>query len=67
MVKAPSLDVQQRAWEAAYVLGDEYRDRLPSESLWRVDAAFRAGPYRQGWPRVCEMFVLLAHVVEART
>lgn len=62
----PSDEVQRRAWEAAYVLGDEFRPQVPRGSLWRVDAAFRAGPFRQSWPSVCFLFVLLGQVVEVR-
>lgn len=66
ILSSPPAEVQQRAWEASYVLGDEFRPQVAPVDLWRIDAAFRAGPYRQSWYAVCAMFVLLGRVVEAR-
>lgn len=66
IARPPPSEVQQRAWETAYVLGDEFRPQVAPADLWRVDAAFRAGPYRQSWHSVCAMFVLLGRVMEAR-
>lgn len=65
-MKPPPAEAQRRAWEASYVLGDEFRPMVPPAVLWRVDAAFRAGPCRQSWFAVCAMFVLLDQVAGCR-
>ena len=65
-MKPPSSDVQVRAWECAFVLGDEFRPRVPKATLWRVDAAFRAGPYRMPWATVCFLHILFGQIVEER-
>lgn len=62
----PSYPVRQRAWECAYVLGADFRERIPKAFLWRVDAAFRAGPYRMPWVTVCFLHLLFGQIVEER-
>lgn len=65
-MSGPPYPVRQRAWECAFVLGDEFRPRVPKATLWRVDAAFRAGPYRMAWVTVCFLHILFGQIVEER-
>ena len=65
-IHPPSREAMRRSWEIAWVLGGEYRPRIPLVDLWRVEAAFRAGPDCQSWHSVCAMAVLFGQLVEAR-
>ena len=66
VVPTPSDYISQRAWEAAYVLGSDYRERLTASQTAIVDRMFRHGPYEWGWIAVCTIWVLYGQVVERR-
>ena len=65
IVSPPSI-VQQRAWEAAYMLREYFPDRLPLEHRVYVEVVYRIGPDGIGWHEIARMFVLYGQHVEVR-
>ncbi len=65
-IPPPLEGAQQRAWEAAYVLTEDFPSRIPKPERWRVNAVRRAGPCAQGWESVCFIHVLFGQIVEER-
>lgn len=62
----PPYEVQQRAWECAYVLREEFADRLPLESRVYVEVVYRTPTDGLGWHECARMFVLYGEFVDVR-
>lgn len=62
----PPCELRRRAWEAAYVLGDEFRREVSPDRLPLVDQLFRCGWQMLGWLDVVTLFVWYGEVVERR-
>lgn len=65
-VVAPPRIVQQRAWECADMLREEFADRIPLEHRVYVEVVYRVGPDGLGWPELARMFVLYGQFVDVR-
>lgn len=62
----PPEIVQRRAAECAYVLREEFSDRLPIEQRVYVEVVYRTPHEGLGWHEVARMLVLFGEVVEVR-
>jgi hypothetical protein len=63
---SPPYAVQCRAWEAGYVLWEEYRDRLPIRERVLIASVVRMHPDRLGWSECRAMLGLYAAVAGVR-
>lgn len=59
-------DLRRRAWECAFVLMSEFRDRLRPRSYGLCLAALRAGPDRIGTHRARRIHGIYTTLVEPR-
>lgn len=59
-------ELRQRAWECAYVLMEDYRDRLQPRSYGLCRNALRAGPDRIAPRRARRLQAIYAALVEPR-
>lgn len=62
----PPFEVQQRAWECAYMLREEFADRLSLEHRIYVEVVYRTPADGLGWHECARMFVLYGQHVEVR-
>ncbi len=64
MIVAPPNEVQQRAWECAYVLRADFDELLPLEQRVRCEVVLRSAAL--GWENCQEMFRLYDVVAGVR-
>jgi hypothetical protein len=64
MIVPPPYDVQQRAWECALVLRENFE--LPIEGAIRAEVVLRIGPERLGWDEVRDMLQLYSATARVR-
>ena len=62
----PPAAIQRRAWECAYVLREEFADRLTPEQNIRAEIARFVHPDRLGLGEACDMIALYHVRVDAR-
>lgn len=62
----PPYEVQQRAWDAAFVLRQEYADRLTLEQNIKLEVLTMMAPERLGWSEIGEALALWALTVAVR-
>lgn len=60
-------EVQRRAWEAAFVLRQEFADRITLEQNIRMEVILRVAPFRLGWAECGDALATLTLAVMART
>ena len=66
MIVAPPLEVQQRAWERAYVLRQEFDDWLSLEQRIRAQVIIQTNPDRIGWSEISEMVGIYSVIAGVR-
>ena len=62
----PPWQVQQRAWECAYILKQEHWDALPIEQRVYVEVVYQTYPDDLGWHEVARMLVLYGETADVR-
>jgi len=62
----PPYEVQQRAWDCAYVLRADFAGRLPLEQRVQVEVIYRTHPEGLGWQEVAAMLVLYREIAGVR-
>ena len=62
----PPYEVQRRAWDAAFVLRQEFADRLTLEQNIRMEVMMRVAPERLGWAECGDALATHAMVVMVR-
>ena len=66
MIVDPPFHVQQRAWECAHVLRQDFDDRLPIAERVRCEEVLRAGADALGWADVRAMLRLARYIIQVR-
>jgi hypothetical protein len=62
----PPYEVQRRAWEAAYMLRQEFSDRLTLEQNITLEVLTLYAPERLGWRETGDALSLWAMTVKVR-
>lgn len=62
----PPYIVQQRAWDAAFELANNFADRLDIETLIRMHVVCLVAPERLGWDEIGDALATWALVVQVR-
>ncbi len=65
-IPPPPYAVQRRAWDAAYMLGEAFAERLTLEQAIRMAVVCRVAPERLGWRECGDAIALYAQKVETR-
>ena len=66
VIVSPPFEVQQRAWERAYVLRQEFDDALSLEQRIRAEVVLQTGPEHLGWNEVGDMIALYSVIAGVR-
>lgn len=66
MLPPPPYELQQRATDCAYVLTQEFSDRLTLEQLVRMHVLLLVAPERLGWNEIGDALSTFSLVVEVR-
>ena len=66
MIVAPPFEVQQRAWERAHVLRQEFDDWLSLEQRIRAEVIIQTNPEQIGWSEISEMVGIYSVIAGVR-
>lgn len=66
MIVPPPFEVQQRAWERAYMLRQEFDGWLSLEQRIRAEVIIHTNPDRIGWSEISDMVGLYAIIAGVR-
>jgi hypothetical protein len=66
VIVVPPFHVQQRAWEAAFVLRQDFDSEIPLSERIRCEEVMRAGPDALGWQDVQAMLRLAREAIGER-
>lgn len=62
----PPFEVQQRAWERAYMLRHKFNDCLSLEQRVRAEVTIQTGSEHLGWSEIGDMVTLYAAIAGVR-
>lgn len=66
VIVPPPFAVQQRAWERAYVLRQEFDASLTLEQRIRAEVVIQTGPAQLGWNEIGDMVGLYSVIAGVR-
>jgi hypothetical protein len=66
VIVPPPYEVQQRAWERAYVLRQEFDDFLSLDQRIRAEVVIQTGPRHLGWNEIADMVGLYSVIAGVR-